>query len=393
MRVIVTAASSRTRRRSLARPARLGYRPALDGLRALAIALVVLHHTGALLVPSLNDDLFPAGFLGVNVFFVLSGFLITTLLLERRGAERRPIRTFYLRRALRLLPAVVALLLGILLYALVVDSRVPEALRALPVVLTYTTNWAALAGVDVSPYVGHLWSLAIEEQFYLVWPLLLFGGIRLGCSRRQLLWLILGLVILSAAWRAGLWETGHGWLRIYIRTDAQADSILIGAALALLPYDQLLASLGQRARSVLARSALALVLAAAELLQPDSAALYLGGFTVVALAVAALLAAELRPGAGPSAALTWAPAIALGRVSYALYLWHFPVFLVISERTGDWPAVARVAVAWSIALGAAVASYRLVERPALRIKDRLGPRRASPTSDPAGESQVAPAQV
>jgi peptidoglycan/LPS O-acetylase OafA/YrhL len=80
-------------------------------------------------------------------------------------------------------------------------------------------------------------------------------------------------------------------------------------------------------------------------------------------------------------------------VSYALYLWHFPVFLVISERTGDWPAVARVAVAWSIALGAAVASYRLVERPALRIKDRLGPRRASPTSDPAGESQVAPAQV
>src|SRR5947199_295381 len=83
-------------------------------------------------------------------------------------------------------------------------------------------------GVDVSQYIGHLWSLAIEEQFYLVWPLLLFAGFRAGCSRRQLLWLVLGLAVVAAAWRASLWDTGHGWLRIYIRTDAQADSILIG---------------------------------------------------------------------------------------------------------------------------------------------------------------------
>ena len=374
-------------------PARLGYRPALDGIRALAIALVVLHHTGALLVPSLADELFPGGFLGVNVFFVLSGFLITTLLLERRGVEPHPIRTFYARRALRLLPAVVGLLVAILVYALAVDSGVSRALASLPVVLTYTTNWAALAGVDVSQYIGHLWSLAIEEQFYLVWPLLLFAGFRAGCSRRQLLWLVLGLAVVAAAWRASLWDTGHGWLRIYIRTDAQADSILIGAALALLPYERLLDAGRAATRAGIAWLALAGIVAAAELIQPWSGTLYLGGFTVLAVVAAVLIALVLRPGAGPYRLLASAPAVALGRLSYSLYLWHFPVFLVVAQRTADWTPALRVLVAWPIAFGAAVASYRLLERPALHIKARLGPRPAPPPSGPPAERRVAPART
>jgi peptidoglycan/LPS O-acetylase OafA/YrhL len=374
-------------------PARLGYRPALDGIRALAIALVVLHHTGALLVPSLADELFPGGFLGVNVFFVLSGFLITTLLLERRGAEPHPIRTFYARRALRLLPAVVGLLVAILVYALVIDSGVSRALGSLPVVLTYTTNWAALAGVDVSQYIGHLWSLAIEEQFYLVWPLLLFAGFRAGCSRRQLLWLVLGLAVVAAAWRASLWDTGHGWLRIYIRTDAQADSLLIGAALALLPYERMLDAGRAATRAGLAWLALAGVVAAAEFVQPWSGSLYLGGFTILAVLAAVLIALVLRPGAGPYRLLASAPAVALGRLSYSLYLWHFPVFLVVAQRTADWTPVLRVLVAWPIAFGAAVASYRLLERPALHVKARLGPRPAPPTTGQAAERRVAPART
>jgi peptidoglycan/LPS O-acetylase OafA/YrhL len=369
--------------------ARLGHRPALDGLRALAIGLVFLHHTGALLVPSWQNRLFPAGFLGVDVFFVLSGFLITTLLLERRGVEPHPVRTFYARRVLRLFPAVIALVLAVLAYALITDRDVANAARAVAVVGTYTANWAALSGIDYSHYVGHLWSLAIEEQFYLLWPLLLFGAMRLGCSRRQMLWIVLGAAAAAAAWRATLWEPG-AWLRIYIRTDAQADSILIGAALALLPAGRLAAAVPERARGPLAWLALAAVVATAETLQPSSAVLYVGGFLVLALVVALLIALVLEPGPGPYGLLTLAPVLVLGRLSYSLYLWHYPIFLVVAERTGGWSGAARVPLAWVLALGAAAASYRFVELPALRRKTRLEPRREA-ADEPRGEPQVAPA--
>jgi peptidoglycan/LPS O-acetylase OafA/YrhL len=106
-----------------------------------------------------------------------------------------------------------------------------------------------------------------------------------------------------------------------------------------------------------------------------------------------LIAVELAPGAGPYALLTTAPMLALGRLSYSLYLWHFPVFLIFSERASSWPAPVRVLAAWTVALAAAVASYRLVERPALRIKARLGRRPAPPTTGPPAERRVAPAQT
>ena len=368
--------------------AHLGYRPALDGLRAVAIGLVFLHHTGALLVPSLQHGLFPGGFLGVNVFFVLSGFLITTLLLERRGAEPHPIRTFYERRVLRLFPAVVVLVVVVFAYALITGNDIANAARAFAVVGTYTANWAALWGIDFSHYVGHLWSLAIEEQFYLAWPLILFAAMRLGCSRRQMLWIVLAAALVAAGWRASLWEPG-AWLRIYIRTDAQADSILIGAALALLPAGRVVAAVPRRARGPLAWLALAAVVAVAEAVEPSSAGLYLGGFTVLAVVVALLIALELEPGVGPYRVLTLRPVLVLGRLSYSLYLWHYPVFLVVAERTAGWSGALRVPVAWAIALGAAAASYRLVELPALRIKGRLGRRGASVEAAP--EPRVATA--
>jgi hypothetical protein len=169
---------------------RLGYRPALDGLRAIAIGLVLLHHTSAFLVTSWSATVFPGGFLGVDLFLVLSGFLITTLLLERHRREPRPIATFYLRRAPRLLPAVIVLLLVVAVVTVLTagdTGRLPATFLVV-LILTYTTNWAELAGVHISPYVTHLWPLAIEEQFYLVWPLLLFGALRVVRRRTTLVW-------------------------------------------------------------------------------------------------------------------------------------------------------------------------------------------------------------
>ena len=226
-------------------PARLGYRPALDGIRALAIALVVLHHTAALLVPS-GDELFPGGFLGVNLFFVLSGFLITTLLLERRGDEPHPIRTFYARRALRLLPAVVGLLVAILVYALVADSGVSRALpspRSCSPTRPTGPPWPASTCPRTSGTCGRWPSRSSSTS----------SG-RCCCSpgfrpaaRRQLLGLVLGLALLAALWRASLGTpdtTGCG--STSARTPS-ADSILVGAALALLPYERLLGA-GERQR-------------------------------------------------------------------------------------------------------------------------------------------------
>ena len=349
----------------------LGYRPGLDALRALAIALVFLHHTAAFLVPAWSSELLPAGFLGVDLFFVLSGFLITSLLLERRSSEPHPLARFYARRALRLLPAVYVLLAAVVLYALARGDGRADALRSVLVVGTYWTNWAALAGVSVSSYVTHLWSLAIEEQFYAVWPVLLFAALRLGAGRRRLVAGALALALASAAWRAVLWHHGEGWLRIYLRTDARADSLLLGAALALAPWEDLAARAGRLGRAGVGCLGAVVLLAAAEGLSPSSPSLYEGGFTVVALGCAGLVVAAATTRAPRLwSTLPGRAVLGLGRLSYSLYLWHFPLFQVVAADTTRWSAPARIALAWAAALGAAMISRRWVERPALRLKDR-----------------------
>jgi peptidoglycan/LPS O-acetylase OafA/YrhL len=356
-------------------PDRLGYRPALDGVRAVAILMVLLVHTGAFLVPGADDHVLPGGALGVDLFFVLSGFLITTLLLERRS-EHRPLASFYLRRALRLLPAVAVLLVGTAVIALAEGEPARSVANTFAAVLTYTTNWALLAGVSIERHLTHLWSLAIEEQFYAVWPLVLLGALATASSRTQLLWLTVGLALASALWRAALWESGHSWERLYLRTDARADALLIGAALAQLPWRRV-AAVSTRWRSLAGGVALVALLAAAETLKASSAVLYLGGYTVVAILAAVLIAAVLPGGGVLAATLGASTAIVIGRLSYSLYLWHFPLFIVVGEHTGAWPTTLRVVVGWALTFAVAAASYRLVERPALALKDRVG-RRGAP---------------
>jgi peptidoglycan/LPS O-acetylase OafA/YrhL len=283
---------------------------------------------------------------------------------------------FYVRRALRLLPAVVVLLLGVAALSIVTSANEDQIPVTFLVVLSYSTNWAELAGVHISQYVSHLWSLAIEEQFYLVWPLLLFAGLVLVGSRSRLVWVALTLALLAAAWRAALWESGEGWLRIYIRSDARADALLIGAALALAPWERLAAAATTRWRTFAGVFSLGCVIAAAEFIQPSSPSLYLGGLSVVAVLCAVSLAAVLVPGSALAAVLASVPLVLLGRVSYGLYLWHFPIFLYVGEHARTWPAGARVAFAWALAIAVTVFSYRVVEQPALRLRGRLSARLA-----------------
>ena len=346
------------------------YVPALDGVRGLAVAAVLLFHHGSL----------AGGFLGVDLFFVLSGFLITTLLLaEGESAGRIRLGRFWARRARRLFPALGATLLGVALYAAWFASpeeRVDIRADAWATML-YVPNWRdVFAARDYwalfrtpSP-LQHTWSLGIEEQFYLLWPLALSAGLAVF-GRRTPRAVCVGSLALAAASIAAMWTLydPRDPSRVYFGTDTRAAAILFGGALAAWQ-----ASAGP-VRSRAARAAIEIVgaLGAAVLaaawwtLDGDTPDLYRGGFTACGLAGSALIAAAVHPQRGPLARLlALAPLRGLGIISYGVYLWHWPVYLVLdSGRTGlSGPALLGVRVAATLAIAAA--SYRLLELPIRR---------------------------
>jgi peptidoglycan/LPS O-acetylase OafA/YrhL len=346
------------------------YVPALDGVRGIAVAAVLLFHHGSL----------PGGFLGVDLFFVLSGFLITKLLLaDGSGAGRIRLGRFWARRARRLFPALGATLLGVALYAALFASPEERAdIRADAwATMLYVPNWRAVfaerdywALFRTPSPLQHTWSLGIEEQFYLVWPLALAGVFALF-GRRTPRAVCVGSLVLGAASIAAMWTLydPRDPSRVYFGTDTRAAAILLGGALAAWQ-----ASAGP-ARSRAARAGIEIagalgvaVLAAAWwALDGDAPALYRGGFAACGLAGAALIAAAVHPQRGLLARLlALAPLRLLGIISYGVYLWHWPVYLVLDAgRTGlsGW-ALLGVRVAATIAISAA--SYQLLEQPIRR---------------------------
>jgi peptidoglycan/LPS O-acetylase OafA/YrhL len=322
---------------------RLGYHASLDGLRAIAVVLVMGFHFH---VPG-----FAGGFIGVDIFFVLSGFLITRLLLDEHVATGTiRLRRFYGRRALRLLPAL-ALLLAV---------TAPFVSRAWTIATaSYLANWfLALNKLGTAP-LSHTWSLAIEEQFYVVWPLLLLGLLRAGLSRDAIVRVVIALAALSCLAKIlGCIDPDAGtWIRLYHGTDTRADALLIGCAAALLSTGEpWLPHVAARGVLVIAAGAIAYVTVTSNL--RDLALYRHGELTLVALA-SAIVVTQLV--ARPLRALELRPLVALGTISYGLYLWHHPIAYL------DVPVVAKVA----LSLAAAAASYLLVERRALALKRRL----------------------
>src|SRR5882672_4708854 len=348
---------------------RLGYHPALDGIRAISILAVMLYHSG----------LIHGGFLGVDVFFTLSGFLITTLLIEEHAAAGRiALRDFYCRRALRLLPALVPVVIvsGVAMIATAGPDRVVGMSLFVLAVIFYVANWAAIAGLPQG-MLGHAWSLSIEEQFYLVWPPVL-----------ALLLATLGSILL----RYHLAVSGATGRRFYLGTDAHADPILIGCATACLVSWGYIRGGGDPSASTrprwqaapLAAAVLVAVLVMARL--PDDYARR-GASTIVAVAAGILIVDVLRPGSRLAPLLAWSPLVWIGKRSYALYLWHLPVFFLAGAL---WASgileylPSRIVPAWVITFAMAAASYRWIEAPALRLKSRFAAR-------PADRAPAAPA--
>jgi peptidoglycan/LPS O-acetylase OafA/YrhL len=350
------------------------YQPALDGLRALSIVAVLLYH---------DDYLLPGGFLGVDVFFVLSGFLITSLLLEEwRCRGQIDLRRFYLRRALRLFPALAALLLVGTAFALAFPqaSQSPHILRGVGYSLLYVSNWASIRDPMSLGPLGHTWSLAVEEQFYILWPLCLMGLLRVTGGRRSLDLLIVGFVMASALWCGTLFLAGSTYWRLYIGTDSRADSLLIGCAVAVATTHRDLPRIlgGPRATRWLAVSAAGFIVSLMVCTSLEWRWYYLGGFLGVAIAASTILIALLSsPDWWITRALCMPPLVWIGRLSYSLYLWHLPIYgFVKAERLGL-SRVSVIVLKLILSFVAAIASYYAIERPFLRLKRRL----SGPTSD------------
>ena len=363
----------------------LGYRPALDGLRGLAVLAVLVHHLGRHCSPL---QAFRGGFLGVEVFFVLSGFLITELLCEEWSETNGiSLGAFYARRGLRLLPALILVLAATGLYALV--SAPPERAarigESLLITLFYAVNWFAAFGAMPDDALIHAWSLSIEEQFYLIWPLLLLALLRGRVSRRGILGLVGAGIAASAVWRAVLGTTGASGARIYYALDTHADALLMGCLVGLLvawsPPDRI-AGGKATARRGAGEVAAALGLAALFVMTAvDRRYLHLGAYTAVHATTAALLVASLSPSPGPVArVLQWPALVWVGRLSYGIYLWHYPIFNMLGQKYTGWTGLPLVGAQLLATLVAVVASYYLVERPALRLKRRFerGSRPAPP---------------
>lgn len=353
-------------------PSRGTYWPALDGLRALAIGAVMLYH--------LNARVARGGASGLTVFFVLSGFLITRLLLQEWDATSRvSFRDFYVRRALRLFPALFAMLGVLLVIALLADvGSKTRNFAEIAVAIGYVTNIAAAYGWVTFHYLGHTWSLATEEQFYLLWPAVLVLMLRRRWTPRAIVTATVALAAASTLLRAGLYRSDANFNRVTFAPDTRASELMIGCATALILHYALLpdSDLFRRVARFAAWVAVPVGLVFARL-SGHNVFTFRYVFTVVALCVAVTIVdLQLSPGSWRERILALPPLVWMGRLSYALYLWHVPVFRAIDENyTG--PAAVEVAVKLGLAFALAVASYYLIETRFLRLKARYTAERAT----------------
>lgn len=349
--------------------ARIPHLGGLDGLRALAVIAVVLFHT--------ELGWFSGGFLGVDVFFVISGYLITSLLLaEWRQTKGTDVVAFWLRRARRLLPAVYLAITAVVTFSVMFLPKEVASLRSDAVAsFGYVTNWYLIFSQQsyfqavVRPsMLRHLWSLAVEEQFYLVWPLLFVVGMRLLTPRR-LYFLTLAGAAASASLMAVLYQPNVDPSRVYYGTDTRAFPLLLGAALAFVWVPGNMPRLrGPGAARLLDGAGVAclgVLVACFIWLDSYSGVLYRGGFIMVALVTSILIAASVHPASRLGVAyLSWRPLQWIGQRSYGIYIWHWPIF-DLTRPYLDLPfdGVTILLLRLPLTLLLAELSYRFVETP------------------------------
>jgi peptidoglycan/LPS O-acetylase OafA/YrhL len=334
------------------------YQPSLDGLRAIAVTAVVVYHA--------HQSLLPGGWAGVDVFFVLSGFLISSSLLnEAANFNRINLGKFYIKRALRLLPAFACLLIILLPVALFSKHHGTEDLNDMAMAATYLMNWNRALNwfPGGGGFVGHTWSLAMEEQFYFIWPFILLALIR---TKQAAPVIIIALIAAMLSWRLYLVQTGASTARTYDGFDTHADSLLIGCAIAFTPLGPKMKSRARRL-VLLPIAALLIIMLTFHLNSPRTQGF---GMTLAGLAAAWIMIAALQDGFLKTL-LSIKPLVYTGRISYGWYLWFYPIFIF---GTHALPKTNEKPLAVIASYLAAMTSYHLVERPFLRLKERFEPK-------------------
>lgn len=335
----------------------------LAGLRAIAVTVVVLLHSG---VPG-----FKGGYLGVDLFFVLSGYLITLSLIRARERGGQFLAEFYWHRFLRLFPALALLCAVVVVVGFFAgdEGRTRDVIAS----LTYVSNWTRALGTGTPVYLGHTWSLAIEEQFYLIWPVLLVVLLAVMRPARAAWW-VAGLALALMIWRFSAAAGGLAPDRIYNGFEFRADGLLLGCALALATFQapEIEASIGSAARRLVLIACVVMAGLFAKLDSLDLPMLELG-YSISNISLVAIVAYFALPIARPRAvdallgsrAMVW-----LGEISYGIYLWHYPIALYLYLRTpltqSGWLLPTLLTVGGSI--GLAALSFRFVEMPARSLR-------------------------
>jgi peptidoglycan/LPS O-acetylase OafA/YrhL len=349
------------------------YMPGLDGLRAIAVLGVIAYHLGT--------GWAPGGLLGVGVFFTLSGYLITDLLLNQLANGGIRLKAFWLARARRLLPALFLMLIIVTAWVTLIGPHQPPDYRqAVFSSVGYVNNWwlifhdvSYFAQFEAPHPLNHLWSLSIEEQFYILWPFMLLLGVRLipeAASkvgvRPRLATVTLGVSLISAVLMIVLYKPGLDPSRVYYGTDTRAQELLIGAALAMVwPSRRLRADIAPDARRIIDGAGV-LGLAVIGLMFWQSGAyssfLYRGGFIVLSLATALVLTALAHPASRLAPIVGCRPMRWIGERSYGIYLWHFPI-IILTTPDGAGPNLIRNTLQLAAIIVVSALSWKYVENP------------------------------
>ncbi len=349
------------------------YVPALDGLRCLAVVAVIAYH--------MHFDWAPGGLLGVTMFFVLSGYLITGLLLKEYKETRTiSLSNFWLRRVRRIIPAIVFAVLGTAILCAIFDQALLTKMRpdVLPTLFFFNNWWQIFHNVSYFDALGEpspllpCWSLSIEEQFYLIWPVALLILLKIGVSRKVIRNGTLVLAALSALEMALLFNPHVDPSRIYYGTDTRAFSLLIGSFLAFVwPYQRLTERAGE-AMSTGGRLAFNLVGVAAVVglfvmvattngFQPF---IYQGGLVICSVLTALAIAVMVHPISWIGKIFAFKPFVFIGKISYSMYLWHYPVILLMTPNNiqGTLP-LWLCGLQFLVIVGLSTLSYYVVENP------------------------------
>jgi peptidoglycan/LPS O-acetylase OafA/YrhL len=346
----------------------LGHRPELNGLRALAVLSVMICHA--------DEKLLRAGFIGVDFFFVISGFLITALLVEEFDTMKRiSLKRFYMRRILRLAPALLVMLAVYCIATIFLYDwqRTYRNWGDALIVLLYAANWAGALAIHAPTHLGHAWSLSIEEQFYALWPPLLWLMLRTFRSR----WLVAASAAAVAlgvlAWRNYMFLAGAADGRIYNGTDTRADALMVGCFFGILLASNLIPREVRGAAtyifSVVGLIGLALLLALTAGPTWNAPIMFQWLYFGIALLTAVvILDCFMNPASVVKRVMAFKPLVWIGTVSYGLYLWHYPIFTIL--RDFRFTTVQILVLGNAMTFAIVTASYYLLEKPFLGMKKR-----------------------